>query len=77
MTPIEMERILDSMTILRDTREQNTARARRRYKAFGLPCKKAVLDYGDYTYNANSLPTRPSSTIKVTGSIRCVQSSEK
>lgn len=52
MTPIEVERILDSMVILRDTREQDTARARRRYKAFGLPCEKAVLDYGDYTYNA-------------------------
>lgn len=52
MTPIETERILDSMIILRDTREQDTARARRRYAAFGLPCKRAVLDYGDYTYNA-------------------------
>lgn len=58
MTPIEIERILDSMVILRDTREQNTARARRRYKAFGLPCEKAVLDYGDYTYNA-ILPSGP------------------
>ncbi len=52
MSPIEIEGILDSMVILRDTREQDTARARRRYKAFGLPCEKAVLDYGDYTYNA-------------------------
>ena len=52
MTPIEVERILDSMVILRDTREQDTARARRRYQAFGLPCRAAVLDYGDYTYNA-------------------------
>lgn len=51
-TPIEVERILDTMVIIRDTREQNTARARRRYKAFGLPVEKAVLDYGDYTYNA-------------------------
>ncbi|MBQ5757735.1 MAG: ERCC4 domain-containing protein [Clostridia bacterium] len=40
------------MVILRDTREQDTTRARRRYQAFGLPCRKAVLDYGDYTYNA-------------------------
>ena len=56
MAPIEIEKILDSMVILRDTREQNTARARRRYKAFGLPCEKAVLDYGDYTYNA-ALPS--------------------
>ena len=52
MAPIEVERILDSMVILRDTREQDTARARRRYQAFGLPCRAAVLDYGDYTYNA-------------------------
>lgn len=55
MTPIEVEKILDSMVILRDTREQDTDRARRRYKAFGLPCEKAVLDYGDYTYNATLL----------------------
>lgn len=51
MTPIDVERTLETMVILRDTREQDTARARRRYKAFGLPCKRAVLDYGDYTAN--------------------------
>lgn len=56
MNPAEVERVLDSMTILRDTREQDTARARRRYKAFGLPCEKAVLDYGDYTCNAEIEP---------------------
>ena len=56
MTPIEIEKVLDSMVILRDTREQDTERARRRYKSFGIPCKKAVLDYGDYTYNA-ALPS--------------------
>ena len=67
MTPIEIEKILDSMVILRDTREQNTARARRRYKAFGLPCEKAVLDYGDYTYNA-ALPS--GSIYSVTDRIR-------
>ncbi len=55
MNPVEIEKVLDSMVILRDTREQDTARARRRYKAFGLPCRKAVLDYGDYTYNATLL----------------------
>lgn len=55
MSPIEIERILDSMVILRDTREQDTERARRRYKAFGIPCERAVLDYGDYTYNAKLL----------------------
>lgn len=59
MSPIEIENVLASMVILRDTREQDTARARRRYKAFGLPCEKAVLDYGDYTYNAQLLSGAP------------------
>lgn len=58
MDPIEVERILDSMIILRDTREQDTARARRRCAAFGLPSKRATLDYGDYTYNAVLLSDR-------------------
>jgi hypothetical protein len=49
--PVEIEKILETMVILRDTREQDTARARRRYAAFGLPCRRAVLDYGDYTYD--------------------------
>ena len=40
------------MTILHDTREQQTDRARRRYAAFGVPTEAAVLDYGDYTYQA-------------------------
>ena len=40
------------MIILHDTREQQTDRARRRYKAFGVPTEAAVLDYGDYTYQA-------------------------
>lgn len=40
------------MIILHDTREQQTDRARRRYAAFGVPTKAAVLDYGDYTYQA-------------------------
>lgn len=50
MTPIEMEQILDSMSILIDTREQNTERARRRYSSFGIPCERCVLDFGDYTW---------------------------
>lgn len=52
MIPFDVEQILDTMTILHDTREQQTDQARRRYKAFGVPTEKAVLDYGDYTYNA-------------------------
>lgn len=51
MNPFEAEQILKTMTVLHDTREQQTDQARRRYKAFGVPTQKAVLDYGDYTYN--------------------------
>lgn len=56
MTPIEIEQVLDSMIILHDTREQPTDRARRRYQSFGVPHEKAILDFGDYTYNA-TLPS--------------------
>lgn len=50
--PYRTEDILASMSVLIDTREQDTARARRRYEAFNLPYSRAVLDYGDYTYQA-------------------------
>ena len=52
MSPIEIDSVLDSLVILRDTREQETDRAKRRHKRFGVPCRKAVLDFGDYTYQA-------------------------
>lgn len=52
MTPMEEEAMLDSMVVLVDTREQPTAQARRRYESFGLPFRRATLDFGDYTYNA-------------------------
>lgn len=52
MTPFEIDQVLSTMEVLRDTREQETDQARRRYATFGVPCGKATLDYGDYTYNA-------------------------
>lgn len=52
MDLFEQETMLQSMTILVDTREQNTERARRRYATFGAPYKRATLSYGDYCYNA-------------------------
>jgi ERCC4-type nuclease len=52
MSPIEKETMLASMVVLVDTREQPTAQARRRYNSFGLPYRRATLDFGDYTYNA-------------------------
>lgn len=52
MTPIEELEMLESLTILVDTREQPTERAKKRYQGFGVPYKRAHLNYGDYTFNA-------------------------
>lgn len=52
MTIFEQKQVLESFEILIDTREQQTARARKRYESFGVPYCRATLDYGDYAYNA-------------------------
>ena len=52
MEPIDEITMLDSMIILVDTREQMTERAAKRYNGFGVPYRRAHLNYGDYTYNA-------------------------
>lgn len=51
MDHFETDSILKSFSIIVDTREQNTPRAEKRYKDLGVKYTKAVLDYGDYTYN--------------------------
>lgn len=51
MEPIEIKNILDTFEILCDTREQDTPKARARYKAFGVPFQRATLGYGDYCGN--------------------------
>lgn len=52
MQPIDIENTLESMVVLVDSREQPTERAKKRYKAFGIPYKRVTLSYGDYSYNA-------------------------
>lgn len=52
MTPIEEKEVLRSFQIVVDSREQDTPRARKRYKSFGVPFLRGVLSYGDYTYTA-------------------------
>lgn len=44
--------MLDSFSVLIDSREQPSKRAERRYKALNAPYSRAKLEYGDYTYNA-------------------------
>lgn len=51
MHPLEINKILSSFTVISDTREQNTDRAKKRYLSMGVPIERAKLDYCDYTYN--------------------------
>lgn len=50
MTEKEAEQYLESFRVVADTREQNTARARKRFKALGL-VERATLSFGDYCGN--------------------------
>jgi len=52
MKPKDIKAVLGSMSVLVDSREQDTDRARWRYASIGLPVERCVLDYGDYSYNA-------------------------
>jgi ERCC4-type nuclease len=52
MHPVDIQTTLSSFSILCDTREQDTARARERYERMGVPVFRAKLNFGDYTYNA-------------------------
>ena len=52
VSPFEEKAVLDSMTVLVDTREQDTERAQKRYKQIGRPVRRRTLNYGDYTYDA-------------------------
>lgn len=45
----EIDKMLNSMTILCDTREQPTERFQRRVEGFGLPHLRKCLPYGDYS----------------------------
>lgn len=45
----EIEKILDSMVITIDTREQETSLFKRRVSAFDYPYIKKKLDFGDYS----------------------------
>lgn len=48
-TNFEIDRMLGSMIILVDTREQDTPALRKRLEGFGCPFERYTLNYGDYT----------------------------
>ena len=52
MQPFEEIEMLNSMSVIYDSREQSTLKAKKRYESFGVPYSRAKLEYGDYTYNA-------------------------
>lgn len=51
MDVFDQRAVLDSFSIIVDTREQNTAKAKKRYASFGVPFQRGTLSFGDYTYN--------------------------
>lgn len=48
MHPLDVQKVLESFVCLRDSREQDTPRAHKRYEAIGVPVEVAKLNYGDY-----------------------------
>lgn len=63
MDPWDVANALNSMTILIDTREQDTARARRRIAQMQVPTERKKLDFGDYSARCDALDL--SSTVVV------------
>ena len=49
MTPFELQKTLDSMVLLVDSREKPTAEAKNRWESFGVPSRIQALKSGDYT----------------------------
>ena len=49
MDNFEISEALDNLTVLVDTREQDTPRLRKRLADIGYPYKRQKLDFGDYS----------------------------
>ena len=49
LSPSEIEGELATLTLIVDTREQDTAMLRRRLEATGLPVVREKLDFADYS----------------------------
>lgn len=67
MNGVDIDRLLDQMVIVVDTREQMTDKAVARYKSFGVPYIKKKLDFGDYSavFGGDKDPDRISLVNKV------------
>ena len=49
MTPFDLKASLKTMTLIMDTREQDTERREQRLQVCGLPYERQMLDAGDYS----------------------------
>lgn len=49
MTPFELQKTLDSMVLLVDSREKPTVEAKKRWESFVVPYRIQALKSGDYT----------------------------
>lgn len=49
MTPFELDKTLESMTLLVDTREQPTQKLKDRIRLTGMPYERRKLEQGDYS----------------------------
>ena len=58
MDHFAVDKALSTMTVLCDTREQDTIRARKRLKQIGVPIERVALSFGDYSVKCNSLDLR-------------------
>jgi ERCC4-type nuclease len=58
MNPFDVKKELATMTVLCDTREQDTPRARQRLHRIGVPIERTALSFGDYSVRCNALDLR-------------------
>lgn len=49
MTPTEIDGALDTLTVIVDTREQDTPLFRKRMRQVGYPTRRKKLNFGDYS----------------------------
>lgn len=64
MNHFAVKRALDTMSILWDTREQDTPRARKRMEQVGAPIERVALSFGDYSAKCDALDLRESVAIE-------------
>lgn len=58
MDHFNVKKALSTMTILWDTREQDTPRARKRMEQVGVPIERVALSFGDYSVKCDALDLR-------------------